>query len=38
MLRKHAGLCESFTRDDFFSACERYRAANGEVVSDDWTN
>jgi CO/xanthine dehydrogenase Mo-binding subunit len=33
MLREHAGLGPSFTRDDFFAACERYRAAKGEVVS-----
>ncbi len=33
MLRESAGLNESFTRDEFFSACEDYRASHGEVVS-----
>jgi CO/xanthine dehydrogenase Mo-binding subunit len=33
MLREHAGLAEHFTSEDFFAACERYRAARGEVVS-----
>jgi CO/xanthine dehydrogenase Mo-binding subunit len=33
MLREHAGLPEHFTREDFFAASERYRAAHGEVVS-----
>ena len=33
MLREHAGLGAKFTREEFFAACERYRAANGEVVS-----
>ena len=33
MLREHAGLGENFTREEFFAACERYRAAHGEVVS-----
>jgi CO/xanthine dehydrogenase Mo-binding subunit len=33
LLRQHAGFAEVFTSDDFFSACERYRAAKGEVVS-----
>ncbi len=33
LLREHAGLGTSFTREDFFAACERYRAAKGEVVS-----
>jgi CO/xanthine dehydrogenase Mo-binding subunit len=33
MLRDRAGLPASFSRDEFFAACERYRAAHGEVVS-----
>ena len=33
MLREHAALGTRFTRNEFFSACERYRAAKGEVVS-----
>jgi CO/xanthine dehydrogenase Mo-binding subunit len=33
MLRDHAGLVEDFTREEFFAACDRYRAAKGEVVS-----
>ena len=33
MLRNHASLPEEFTPDEFFDACERYRAAHGEVVS-----
>ena len=33
MLREHAGLTEDFTAEEFFAACERYRAAHGEVVS-----
>jgi CO/xanthine dehydrogenase Mo-binding subunit len=33
MLRENAGLREDFTREEFFVACERYRAAHGEVVS-----
>ena len=33
MLREHAGLEEEFTSDQFFAACERYRAGHGEVVS-----
>ena len=33
MLYEHAGLAEEFTPDEFFAACERYRAAQGEVVS-----
>jgi CO/xanthine dehydrogenase Mo-binding subunit len=33
MLRDAAGLREHFTRDEFFAACERCRAAKGEVVS-----
>ncbi len=32
-LQDHAGLSEIFSREDFFAACERYRAAKGEVVS-----
>ena len=34
MLREQAGPAPSiFTREEFFAACERYRAAHGEVVS-----
>ena len=33
MLREHAGLDERYTAEEFFAACERYRAAKGEVVS-----
>ena len=33
MLREHSGLPEEFTRDEFFAACERYRASHGQVVS-----
>jgi CO/xanthine dehydrogenase Mo-binding subunit len=33
MLREHAGLGERYTGDEFFAACERYRAQKGEVVS-----
>jgi CO/xanthine dehydrogenase Mo-binding subunit len=33
MLREQSGLGESFTREEFFAACERYRAALGEVKS-----
>jgi CO/xanthine dehydrogenase Mo-binding subunit len=33
MLREHDGLGEHFTSEDFFAACERHRAAHGEVVS-----
>jgi CO/xanthine dehydrogenase Mo-binding subunit len=33
MLREHAGLGERFTREEFFAACEVYRAAQGSVVS-----
>jgi len=33
LLQKHGGLSEVFSREDFFAACERYRAAKGEVVS-----
>jgi len=33
MLREHAGLGAEYTRDEFFAACARYRAAHGDVVS-----
>jgi CO/xanthine dehydrogenase Mo-binding subunit len=33
MLRQHAGLGESFTREEFFGASERYRSDKGEVLS-----
>ena len=33
MLSEHAGLGAKFTRDEFFAACEHYRAAKGDVVS-----
>lgn len=33
MLRESAGLGEGFSREEFFAACERYRAANGKVES-----
>jgi CO/xanthine dehydrogenase Mo-binding subunit len=33
MLRDQAGLGEHFTSEEFFAACERHRAAQGEVVS-----
>ena len=33
LLREHAGLGESYTREQFFVACDRYRAAKGEVAS-----
>jgi CO/xanthine dehydrogenase Mo-binding subunit len=33
MLREHAGLTTHFSHEDFFAACERYRAMKGEVVS-----
>jgi CO/xanthine dehydrogenase Mo-binding subunit len=33
LLRKDAGLGASFTSDEFFAACEKYRAAKGDVVS-----
>jgi CO/xanthine dehydrogenase Mo-binding subunit len=33
MLREKAGLGSSYTREEFFAACERHRAANGKVVS-----
>jgi CO/xanthine dehydrogenase Mo-binding subunit len=32
-LQEAAGLREHFTREEFFVACERYRATYGEVVS-----
>jgi CO/xanthine dehydrogenase Mo-binding subunit len=33
MLRKDAALGETFTRQQFFAASERYRTAHGEVIS-----
>jgi CO/xanthine dehydrogenase Mo-binding subunit len=33
MLRKHAGLGEQFSREEFFAACERHRSVQGEVKS-----
>ncbi len=33
MLREHAGLGAGYTRDEFLAACERQRAAHGEVRS-----
>jgi CO/xanthine dehydrogenase Mo-binding subunit len=33
LLRRHAELGERYTRDEFFAACERYRAIKGEVIS-----
>jgi CO/xanthine dehydrogenase Mo-binding subunit len=33
LLRQHAGLGATYTRDEFFAACERYRSAHGEVAS-----
>jgi CO/xanthine dehydrogenase Mo-binding subunit len=33
MLREDAALGESYTRDEFFAACDRYRAARSEVRS-----
>jgi CO/xanthine dehydrogenase Mo-binding subunit len=33
LLQRHAGLSEVFLREDFFAACERYRAAKGQMVS-----
>jgi CO/xanthine dehydrogenase Mo-binding subunit len=33
MLREAAGLGPSFSRGEFFAACERYHALKGEVVS-----
>jgi CO/xanthine dehydrogenase Mo-binding subunit len=32
-LHDDAGLKKRFTREEFFAACDRYRAAKGEVVS-----
>ena len=33
MLREHAGMGATFTREEFFAACEMYRSQKGEVVS-----
>jgi len=33
LLRDKAGLGAEYSRDDFFSACERYRAAYGDLAS-----
>lgn len=33
MLREHAGLGAAYTCEEFFAACERYRATSGEVRS-----
>jgi len=33
LLREQAGLGENFSREDFFAACERFRAAKGKVES-----
>jgi len=33
MLREHAALGHSYTREEFFAACERFRSAKGEVAS-----
>ena len=33
MLRNSAGLGEKYTTEEFFAACERFRAAKGEVLS-----
>ena len=33
LLREHADLPHSYTPEEFFDACDRYRAAKGEVVS-----
>jgi CO/xanthine dehydrogenase Mo-binding subunit len=33
LLREQAGLGAAHTREEFFAACERYRAAHGEVSS-----
>ena len=33
MLREHAGLVETYTAQQFFAACQQYRAAKGDVVS-----
>jgi len=32
-LREEAGLSASYSREEFFRACERYRTAKGEVIS-----
>jgi CO/xanthine dehydrogenase Mo-binding subunit len=33
LLRKDCGLAETFTREEFFAACERYRTVNKDVIS-----
>ncbi len=33
LLRQRAGLGASYSREEFFAACERYRAVHGEVSS-----
>jgi CO/xanthine dehydrogenase Mo-binding subunit len=33
MLREHAGLSETFAREEFFAACQCYRETHGDVVS-----
>ncbi len=33
MLRENAGLGTDYSREEFFAACERHRAARGQVVS-----
>jgi CO/xanthine dehydrogenase Mo-binding subunit len=33
LLREHAGLGATYTREEFFAACERYRAAYGGLPS-----
>jgi CO/xanthine dehydrogenase Mo-binding subunit len=33
LLREHAALGASYTREEFFAACDRYRIAHGEVLS-----
>jgi CO/xanthine dehydrogenase Mo-binding subunit len=33
LLREHAGLGARYTSDEFFAACQRYRAAKGGAVS-----
>jgi CO/xanthine dehydrogenase Mo-binding subunit len=33
LLREHAGLGVTYTREDFLAACVRYRAAHGELSS-----
>jgi CO/xanthine dehydrogenase Mo-binding subunit len=33
MLREHAGLADKFTPEQFFAACDRYRATHGKVES-----